>query len=160
MTTATLNKTKVEQKWDTHKIQEEIARLMGVQYLTTMNVLQKVGGEKAVHEFQAAMRQNKVEHYKKLGANTPVELVKLMSEFEANVFGSKIEIWGDEKSASLKYDSCAMWNAMKKHGNFNAQQEEQMGKGFESCMTDLAKEFGFHAETKMEGETAIITFTK
>jgi len=125
----------------------------------TMGVLCK-HGEELTKEFQTAMLHNKVEHFKKLEVKTPIELVKAMAEFEANVFGSKIEIWGDEKSAHMQYNACGMWNAMKKFGKMEPKQEEMMGTQFATCMTNLAKEFGFKGETKMEGEIALVSFTK
>jgi hypothetical protein len=160
MSTVTLNKQVVEPTWNTTKIQEEAVRMHSMLFLTAMNNIAKLGGEKAVQEFQAEMRQHKVEHYKKVGVKTPLELVKAMAEFEANVFGSKIEITGDDTKAELKYNQCARWNAMKQHGHFSPEQEEQMGKGFEMCVSNLAKEFGFKAETKMEGETCVLHFSK
>jgi len=161
MSTVTLNKQVVEPKWNTTQIQEEAVRAHSMLYLTAMNTVAKLGGEKAVQEFQTEMRQHKVEHYKKVGVKTPLELVKAMAEFEANVFGSKIEISGDENKAELKYNQCAMWNAMKNFGHLNAQQEEQMGRSFEMCVQNLAKEFGFKAETKFEGDqTCVLHFSK
>jgi len=159
MTTATLNKQTVEAKWNTVKLQEEFSRVIATNMMTTMGVLCK-HGEELTKEFQTAMLHNKVEHFKKLEVKTPIELVKAMAEFEANVFGSKIEIWGDEKSAHMQYNACGMWNAMKKFGKMEPKQEEMMGTQFATCMTNLAKEFGFKGETKMEGEVALVSFTK
>ena len=155
-----LNKQVVEPKWNATKIQEEVARAHSTLFLTAMNFIAKHGGEKAVEEFQNEMRKHKVEHYRKLGVKTPLDLAKAMSEFEANVFGSKIEISGDETKAELKYNQCAMWNAMKKHGQLTPQQEENMGRNFDMCVQNTAKEFGFKAETKFEGDICVIRFTK
>jgi len=160
MTTVALNKQVVEPKWNTTKIQEEVARTHSMLYLTAMNFVAKHGGEKGVEEFQTEMRNHKVEHYKKLGVKTPLDLVKAMAEFEVNVFGSKVEISGDDHKAELKYNSCAMWNAMKTFGHLNTQQEEQMGRSFDMCMQNLAKEFGFKGESKFEGEVCVLSFTK
>lgn len=159
MTTATLNRTVVEPKWNTTKIQEEAVRMYALQFMTAMNVLCKQG-EQAAREFTTAMQQNKIEHYKQLNIKTPIELVQAMSEFETNVFGSKIEIWGDEKAAHLQYNQCGMWNAMKNTGKMNCQQEEKMGQTFEHCVQGLAQGFGFKGEVKFEGEKAVLTFTK
>ena len=159
MTTATLNKTVVEPKWNTTQIQEQVTRVYGLQFMTALQILAKYG-EEAQKEFGTAMREHKLNYYKSLNVKTPIELVKAMSEFEANVFGSKIEIWGDEKSATLKYNSCAMWNAMQKHGKMTQQQEEQMGSKWEQCMQSLSDELGFKLETKFEGECCTMTFSK
>jgi hypothetical protein len=157
--TLTMSKTVVEPKWTTVQIQENIARVYGVQFITAMNIISKFGPE-AVEEFQTEMRKHKIEHFKSLGVKTPAELVKAMAEFEVNVFGSKVEIWGDEKQAFLKYNSCAMWNAVQKYGKLTPKQEEEMGSKFEKCTQNLAKELGFKAESKFEGETCVLSFSK
>jgi len=159
MTTATLNKTVVEPKWNTTQIQEQVTRIYSTQMMTAQQVLAKYG-EQAMEEFSNAMRANKINYYRSLNVTTPIELVKAMSEFETNVFGSKIEIWGDDKSATLKYIQCGMWNALKTHGKLNAQQEEQMGAKFEQCMSAMTHELGFKMETKFEGESCTMTFSK
>jgi hypothetical protein len=159
MTTATLNKTVVEPKWTTTQIQEQVTRIYAQQMLTAQQVLAKYG-EQATQEFGNLMRENKLNHYRSLNVTTPIELVKAMSEFEANVFGSKIEIWGDDKSATLKYNSCGMWNAIQKNGKLTSAQEEQMGAKFEQCMQAMTHELGFKLETKFEGECCTMTFSK
>lgn len=159
--TATISKTVITPTWTIGQIQESIARVHGIQFFTTMQILGKLGGEQAIQEFQSEMRKVKVAHYKTLGVKTPIELAKAIAEFETNVFGSKIEIWGDDKQAFLQYDSCAIWNAMQKAGNLTPKQEEEMGAKFESCMKSLAQEFGFKGETKFEGEACcVISFSK
>ncbi len=158
MTTATLTKHVVEAKWNTVKLQEEFARVVATNMMTTMHVMCK--NEEMMKEFQTAMLHNKVEHFKALHVTNPMELVKAMAEFEANLFGSKIEIWGDEKAAHMQYNACGMWNAMKKTGKMEPKQEEKMGEQFAMCTQNLAKEFGMKAEVKMEGETCLMTFTK
>jgi hypothetical protein len=155
----TITKTKIEPNWTAQKIQENVARIHGLTFMTAMKTLAKHGQE-AVNEFQTEMRNLKVEHYKANGVKTPIDLAKAIAEFETNLFGSKIEVWGDEKAAHLQYNSCAMWDSMKKYGKFSPKQEEEMGANFDNCMQMLAKDFGFKGETKFEGETCVISFTK
>lgn len=158
--TVTMNKQVVEAKWTTKQIQENVARVYALQFVTAMQLLHKFGGEQALTEFESQMRSARVEHIKSLGVKTPIELAKAMAEFDTNVFGSKVEIWGDEKQASMKFVSCAMWEALKKVGKFDAKKEEEMGHKFENCMKNTAKEFGFNIEMKMEGETCVVSFIK
>jgi hypothetical protein len=163
MTTATLTKETVEAKWNVEKLQEEFARTVATNSMTAMSVMSK-HGEEMSKEFSTAMRHGKVEHLKQLGVKTPVELVKAMAEMEANLFGSKIEIWGDEKAAHIKYVSCGMWNAMKKVSKMDAQEETKWGAKMatqmDSCMQEMAKEFGFKSEMKIEGQVCSVSFTK
>lgn len=158
MTTAT-TKTRVETKWPVSKTQEEFAHFMATTWQSAYNTLSKYG-ESAVNEFETAARRNKVEYYKSLGVKTPLELVKAIAELESNIFGSKIEIWGDERTAHLTYDSCGMWNAFKKYGKLTAEQEEKMGTCFQTSIEALAREFGFKGEVKFEEPCATVTFSK
>src|SRR5664279_2912652 len=112
-TTVDTKKTIIATSWNTVRIQEQAARVLGLQFMTTMQLLQKFGGEKAVEEFKTTMEAHKVEYYKGLGVKTPLELVKAIAEFDVNVFGSKVEIWGDEKSATLHFLSCGMMHALE-----------------------------------------------
>ena len=160
MTPAIANKIIVEPKWPIAKVQEASAKAVAREFLAAFSVLCKHGKE-AVEGFQQAMHAQKLEYYKSLGIKTPIELVKAMAEYESNVFGSKIEIWGDEKQASLSYTQCGMWNAMKELGKMTPEMEEKMGTWFQTCVTNLGKDFGFTGEVNFEGETsALVTFTK
>lgn len=159
MTTVIERKTPIEAKWSPKQIQEITARVMAQNCLTSHAVIAKFGPD-AVKELDKQLLANKVEHYKKIGVKTPIDLVKAMAEFEANLFGSKIQILGDEKKASLSYDSCAIWNCMKEIGKLSPKQEEEMGVQFEQHIKELGKEFGFKGEIKFEDPCAIITFIK
>ncbi|MBS1994286.1 MAG: hypothetical protein JSS86_10915 [Cyanobacteria bacterium SZAS LIN-2] len=160
MTTSTLEKTTIKPVWTVAQIQENVARAFAQNMLAAMHVVGKHGGEKAVEELQSTMRANKIEHLKGLGVKTPIELVKALAEFEANVFGSIVEVWGDEKSAHMTYQACGMWNAIQKYGKMTPEQMEKMGAGFQNCMSLTAKEFGLNAEVKMDKEICTINFTK
>lgn len=158
MTTA-VAKTPVEAKWNIKKVQEEAARVVASNCLAAQQVLSKYG-EKALEEYKAVSRQFRVNHIKSLGVKTPIEIAKAIAEAEANIFGSKIDISGDEKSASLTYNQCAMWNAIKEIGKLTPEQEEKMGAGFETCMQDLAKDLNLKANVQMGQDTCTVTFTK
>lgn len=158
MTTATAKKT-VEAKWTTKQIQEAAAGAAAANCLAAMEVLSKYG-DKAVEEYKTASRKFRVTHLKSLGVKTPAELAQALSEFEANVFGSKIEVATTDKSATMTYQACGMWNAIKEIGKLTPEQEEKMGEGFQTCMSSLAKDLHLTATTEMEGETCTVTFTK
>jgi hypothetical protein len=157
MTTAT--QTPVEAKWSVQKLQEETARVMASNCLAAQQVLSKYG-EEAVSEYKAVSRKFRVDYIKSLGAKTPYEVAKAMAEGEANLFGSKIVLSGDEKNASLTYNSCGMWEALKKVGNLTPEQEAKMGEGFQSCMQDLAHDLNLKADVKMNENTCTVSFSK
>jgi hypothetical protein len=162
MTTTATKPTLITTTWNTTKIQEESSRVLATQFVTIMGLLHKVGGEAAVQEFKTAMEAHKVEHFKGLGIKTPYDLVKAMAEFDANVFGSKVEIWGDEHTASMKYLSCGMWSAMEKHNLIKPEAKEEMSKGFGACMQSMGAKFGFTTEAQLcnTEKTATVTFKK
>jgi hypothetical protein len=160
MTTATIEKTIVKPTWTVEKLHEEFARVSALNMVATMTVLGKIGGEKAIEELQTVMRSNKIEHLKGLGVKTPIELVKHMAEFEANVFGSIVEIWGDEKAAHMTYKTCGMWQAIEKHAHLSKEQLEVMGSKMQNCMSLTAKEFGLNAEVVKSGDLCTVNFTK
>src|SRR4030095_4305656 len=145
MTTAIAKKTPVEIKWPVNKVQEQAARVLANHMLAAQTVLAKYGPE-AFEQFDKQLVASKVEYYKSVGVKTPIDLVRAMGEFEGNVFGSKIEIWGDDKQASLTYDSCGVLNAMKPR--MTPEMEEKIGGYFERCVSNLGREFGFQSEVK------------
>lgn len=151
--------TKVESKWETKKTQEETARILAVVYLSAFDTLSKYG-EKACEEFETMVRRHKIDHYRHLGVQTPIDLVRAISETEHNVFGSEIEIFGDEKKACLRYKKCGMWEATQKLHVMTQEKEEMMGKNCQNSYIKIAEEFGFKFEGKMEDDCYILTFTK
>jgi len=157
MTTAIGKKTPVEIKWPLAKVQEKTARVLADNMLAVQSVLAKYGPE-ALEQYDKQILANKVEYYRGIGVKTPIDLVRAMGEFEGNLFGSKIEIWGDDKQASLTYDSCAIFNAMKP--KLSPEMEEKIGGYFERCVGNLAREFGFQGEVKFEDPGATVTFTR
>lgn len=155
----TTTATKVETKWETKKVQEATTQMFAGLFLSAHEVISKLGG-KAQEEFEQLLLKHKIEHYKKLGVKTPIELVKAIAETEHNVFGSQIEISGDEKRATLKYNSCGLWEASKKLGKFTPEQEKEKGERCAASMTQLAKEFGFNFEPKFTDDNYEMTFSK
>ena len=155
----TLTKTTVKPTWSPSKIQEETARVVASNCMAAHQAAAKQG-EQAVADYQATARQFKVAHLKSLGVNNALELATALAEMEVNLFGSQIDISGDEKEATLTYNKCAMWEAMKKLNPMTPEQEKEKAAGFESCMQSLAQDLGLNATVKFEGETCAISFAK
>lgn len=159
MTTTAIKKTVVEATWPVTQVQSEAARVIGTQFATIMAILPQYG-EKAVEDFRNAMQEKKIEHIKSLGVKTPFELVKATAEFETNVFGSKIEIWGDDTTAGMTYLTCGMWEAMSKTCAFTKEQEEKMGQNWGACVSSMATKLGYKATLEFGEKTATVTYTK
>jgi hypothetical protein len=157
MTSAT--KTKVETNWTLTKVQEAASKAMTSQCLAVKNFIEKQGPG-VFAEWQKVSIQPRVQHLKATGVKTPFELVKAMAEFETNVFGSKINIWGDDKLASLEYESCACWNNIQQMVKMTEEEGKKFGEMFNQSIELMAKEFGFKGQVAFEGEKAVITFTK
>src|SRR5437868_1207240 len=121
MTTVIERKT-IKPEWQISKIQTETAKVFARQFLSAYKALSKFGPE-ALKEFDKNVLANKIEHYKSIGVKTPIQLVEAIAEFETNVFGSKIEIVGDDTKATLTYQSCAVWEAMKSIAKLTPEQE-------------------------------------
>lgn len=156
--TAVIQKTEVKPTWSAEKMHEMFSRMIAQNYMSTMQVMCKQG-EAVVKEYQEVSRKPMVDYYKKLGVTTPIEIIKAKAELESNIFGSKIEFWGDDKEAHLLYNHCGMWNAMKECG-MPKEQEDKMCASFENCVSSFAQEFGLKGEVKFEGEKATITLRK
>jgi hypothetical protein len=154
-----LQKTVVKTTWKPEQMQELYSQMMANTFSSAMTVLCKQG-DAATKEFQTLSRKPMVEYYKKLGVRTPIEIMKAKAELETNIFGSQIEIWGDDNEAHLTYNKCGMFEAMKKSGGMNCAQQEKMMEGMEHCIKEFASEFGLKAEIKMEGEKPTVTFRK
>jgi uncharacterized membrane protein YqiK len=159
MTTATATRTTIKPTWTAQKTQEAIARAFAVQCMTTCATLSKYG-EAAQKEQRDAIHKAEAEHLKSMGVQTPWDLVKAKAEFETNAFGSQIEIAGDENSAQLIYNQCAMWNAMEKYGKITPEQKEKMLPNFQACISEFAQEFGFKGNVQVSDGKATLTFSK
>jgi len=156
-----IQKEQIKQTWKSEQMHEMFAHISAHNMVAAMNVLGKHGGEEAVNEFKTATRNTMVEYLKKQGVKTPIEIVKAKAEIETNIYGSVIEISGDDKEAHLTYIKCGMWDAMSKAcGSTCSESKEKMMKGFESCVSEFAKEFGYTGEVKMNGEQATIIIKK
>jgi hypothetical protein len=155
----TTTATKVNTKWETKHVQEVTSNLVASTWLAAHQVISKLD-QKAQQEFHNLLREHKINHYKSLNVKTPMDLVRAIAETDHNVFGSDIEISGDANKATLKYNSCGMWNACQKLGKFTPEQETKMGEQCSSTWTQIAKEFGFKYEPKMEKDSYEMTFSK
>jgi hypothetical protein len=161
--TTTLQKTPVSTTWNVTKIQDEVSAAMMRNWLVTLKVVEKFGPE-AVQELNKSFTTMKIDYYKAQGVKTPIDLVKAMAEFETNVFGSKMTIWGDEKQAVVEYQVCGCYNAMVNSLKLPQAEIEKLGKNCAANSELLAKEFGMKVEMKF-GTTptepcCTMTFTK
>jgi hypothetical protein len=161
MTTATPTKQEVKTTWPVTKIQEESAAAMVRNMRLTFQVLEKAGPEVLKNWYQA-FTQMRIEYFQAKNVKTPLELVKAMAEFDANVFGSEIRVWGDDKQAHLEYVTCGVFNCMQKQGIPQAELEK-MGKNCAETTQHFAAAFGFTGEIKKPmnpGEMMQITFVR
>lgn len=151
--------TKIDTKWETKRTQEVTSEIISSMHVAAAQVLEKLG-EKPYEEYMSILREHKLNLYKQMGVKTPMDLVRAIAEIDFNLYGSQIEITGDEKRANLTYKTCGVWESMQKMCKFTAEQEEKMGKYCTANWTAVAKEFGFTYEPKMEKDSYGLTFSK
>jgi hypothetical protein len=162
MIMTTIQKIKVQPTWDIKQIREKAA-CIAVTDLSTALVEMAKHGPEAVKHYQEAWTTNcKIEGARKHNVKTPMDLVKYLAEFEVNVFGSEIEMWGDEKIASYTYISCGCFNVCQAHGIMKPEMSEMFENFFKTSTEYMAKELGFKVEVKRETKESfpIFTFTK
>lgn len=161
MTTTTPTKKVVEPTWTLTQVQDKAAHIAANLCMSAKSVLMKSGDEAMLNEYETLVREGRLEALKSMNVKTPLELVKAIAEIETNVFGSKIEIMGDEKSASMHYLSCAMWNIMeKKMGTMSKECQEKAGASMQNCVMETAKAFGMKGEVKFGEKDCTVTYTK
>lgn len=154
----TLQKTLIKPTWKVEEVHAKTSKLVATQMMVTMKVLAKYG-EEAKKEWETEMRESMKKYFVEKNVKTPIEFAQAKAELEANVYGSEIEIWGDDKEAHFTYKTCGVWKAMEACG-VTKEQMDKMSSGFESCVKNMAHEFGFQAELKFEGEMPTITYRK
>lgn len=159
MTTAA--KTKVQPTWDATRVREGAARVAANDLTAAFSVVERFGPE-AIDKFEEAWTNGKIEYFKRSNVKTPLELVRLTAEFEANIFGSVLNFWGDENNATYSYESCGCHDLMVKEGRINPELGEKLGRFFEKSSQRIAKHFGFTSTFTREGKDnfPVITFKK
>ena len=153
--------TKVTTKWDHAKTTETASRIVASSWLSAWEVISKLD-QKVQDEYHKLTRQHKLDYYKSQNIKTPYDLVRTIAETEYNLYGSEIEISGDEKRANLKYNTCGVWNASQKlsTGKFSPEEEQKMGEQCQATWALIAKEFGLNFEPKMTKDSYEMTFSK
>jgi hypothetical protein len=160
MTTTAIKKTPVEALWNIKKVNEIAANILAADYISVFSAISKSHPE-LIKEIDKNLTAHKATYFKSIGVKSPIDLAKAKAEIDANVFGSKLEIEGDEKQATITYKNCACFDAMKKIGNLQPATEEKIGHHFQSRMTDLGHEFGFKTEVVFaDNGMATVTFKK
>ncbi len=159
MTSAIANKKLVEATWKTTCIQEAATMAMVNSCAATMAALDKAGPE-AFKIWQQATVANRVAFLKERKAATPLEIVTAIAEFETNVFGSKINIWGDDKEAHLEYIECACYLAMQKCGQMDKTKHEKMAENWTTMNQEIAKVFGLKGAIDFTKPNVLMSFTK
>ena len=158
MTTAIAQKTNVEAKWNTQKIQEEASGAFARMWMASLKTVETMGPE-GIKMLAKHVAESKMNYYKSMNVKTPIDLVKAIAEFETNVFGSKIQIWGDDTKAHLDYQVCGCFDAFTKMGK-DPKKEEIMGQVCSMSNEIFAKEMGMKVEMKMGEPLCTMTFSK
>lgn len=144
--------------WDLPRLQEELCKGAAHQYVATIALLTKYAPQ-AIPEFNAIFIANKG-YFKQVEVSTPLELVQALAQIEANAFGSRMLVGGNEMCASITYEYCAEWVAVEELININWDERAVVAEHFVYAMEDLAAEFGFFAHVTFEGGAPTVTFSQ
>ncbi len=162
MSTATVQKSKIQPSWTANKVQEEAASALTAQMAATTKIL-KAANPELLTQVRREWARLKVENFRAQGVKTPFDLVKAWTEYETNLFGSKMQFWGDENKAHVEYEACGCWNALERITDCEVERDS-MSEGWSEMTQLLAKEFGFTGQEKIGTEpheaACTITFTK
>ncbi len=157
--TATIQKIELKPTWTMSKVQGEVANMKAQMCFTAHSVIEKLSPE-ALTEYTNKMTEMKLGYFTKLNVKTPMDLVKAFGEYEVNLTGSNIEIYGTDTEAGLTFKTCASWQATKELMNPTVAKEKEMMENMNSFIGKLGKHFGFTGTTKFENEMLTVTFTK
>lgn len=157
MTTAI--KTKITADWTKEKLQEVTSKSIVNNYIAVSKLFEKLTPELRL-ETRKMMADMKVDYYKSLNVKTPMDLAKAMAEFDANVFGSKIIINGEENKVAIEFESCGCWTQMQKHSCFTPELGASLGECFQISIDLITKEFGFKGNVEFTTDSAIIHISK
>lgn len=161
MNTVAISKSKGTATWTKNEMQEQISVALVGHMLAAVRLLE------GHPDIAAAVRKEwarlKVENFCQQGVRTPLDLVRVWTEYETNMFGSKMQFWGDEKQAYVEYYDCGCWSALERT-NASETDKKAMCKFWEEITRLLAEEFGFIGEEKIGSEPdeayCTITFTR
>lgn len=147
MTTGTITRCDVDTKWETSRIQQEAA----VAVTSTMAIATRLlcsSNPGLLAQLRVEWAKAKVSQLRRQGVRTPIELARAWSEYETNLFGSKIRYWGDENEAHVEYEVCGCWSALEAM-TVSESEQNAMSDGWSQMTRVLAQEFGFTGSEKL-----------
>lgn len=155
----TATKTQIKPTWTQEKLQEVTSHTIVNNYIGVTKLLEKVSPELR-HEFRTLMSGMKANYYKSLNVKTPMELATAMAEFDANIFGSKVVVSGDNNKATIEFETCGCWSLMQQHSCFTPSMGESMGECYKTSVDLISKELGFKGVVEMTEKSAVIHISK
>lgn len=161
MTTAAVNKRDVQPSWSVAKMQEEMTKLMAGQIIARLLFIEHNKPDE-VNRYEKQTAHQRARVLQDEGVDSPLALVTALAEHEANLFGAKVAICNDERSATLFNEMPAPWLKAKQMANMTQQQEQVMLTHYRGWVRDLGDAFGFEAKVEVtnNGNSSQITFTR
>lgn len=162
MSNATVQKSTVKPSWTVDKFQAEASNTLTGNMIVTTRILQAASPE-LLSQVRREWAKLKIEYFRGQGVKTPLDLVRVWTEFETNLFGSKMQFWGDENQAHVEYEECGCW-AVVENIAASELEKETMSEGWAEITQLLAQEFGFTGTERIGTEPGeaccTITFTR
>ncbi|MDZ4835632.1 MAG: hypothetical protein SGJ27_17795 [Candidatus Melainabacteria bacterium] len=163
MTTST-TKQLIKQDWDLQKVRESATKMAALQIVNRLDFMEKNHEKKEHGKELFAMEEHaaekKAEVMKKAGVKSPLDLVRHIAEYEANMFGAKTSIEGDDSKATLFNEKPTVWLEAKKIAKMTDKQEEKMQHHYKEWMEHLAASFEFKTHTELSTDSWKITFSR
>ncbi|HEY9785218.1 MAG TPA: hypothetical protein V6D17_07440 [Candidatus Obscuribacterales bacterium] len=144
--------------WDVERMQEEMARGSAFHYLAILGFL-KDNAPALISEFNKVFAINKT-YFLHMGKLNPLELAMAIAQVEQNLFGSKMEVDGDENSASVTYRYINEWARVAEFGILTEEDHMNMHAHFVLAIDELGREMELSTRVAYAEEGLVVTFSK
>lgn len=158
MSTITENKKPVTANWQTTKVQAEVVKSVATLYGSLETILAKENPQ-ILPEVSKLVLINKA-YYATLPIQTPTDLVTAISEYAANVLGTKVAVVSDANKPSIVFEGATFPNKLAQIINIPPSQVPVLIDYFKNGIIDLGAQFGFKTEIATAEPDFIVTFSK
>lgn len=144
--------------WTPENMNARVASTKAGLLFGSMDFIGKKFGEKAVDEYKASLVKSHASFYKGMGLESPLHYANVLAAELKNLYGDKVEVWGNTNKAILERHSHAVFEQASKVGLIS--DYASFCKMCADFNLAIAKEIGFHGEAVVTTDGYRLTFTK
>jgi uncharacterized protein YndB with AHSA1/START domain len=144
--------------WTPEQIRERNAAAKVSTLFGTFDYVGKKHGEKAVEELRGSLAKTQAAYYKNLGLQSPLHFANLLAQEITNLYGDRVEVWGNANKAILERRSSAVLESACALGYTN-DRGAFLKTCSEYCLA-LVREVGYHGESTVGPDGYRIVLTK